>query len=169
MYKTLQTHLNNKLIYSPKLTIYILQSFMQSYTKKNKVMKKLLLIVLVILANVSYSQFSNKGCGWKYQSTQNVTYYTDGRPKEYRNGNIELYYNETCEKFLRICYVNGSNEYYYPTSESPIVTDRTVGGYVYNLYNLKDYVTNQVINLQIIYSTPAVIRIHYSDGYVEFY
>jgi hypothetical protein len=132
-------------------------------------MKKLLLLTFIILTNISYSQFANKGCGWEYKSTQNVTYFTDGRPKLYRNGNVELYYNETCENYLRICYVDGSNEYYYPTKESPVVTDKTIGGYVYNLYKLKQYVTKEVIYLQIIYSNPAVIRIHYGDGYNEFY
>ena len=126
-------------------------------------------MLLLTLSLTSYSQIESKDCGWVYKSTQNVTYYTDNRPKNHRTGNIELYYNQTCENYLRICYVDGSNEFYYPVSENSIQSSETKGGYPYNLYRLKDFQTNKSVLLQIIYSNPTVIRLHYGDGYVEFY
>jgi hypothetical protein len=136
---------------------------------KKQYMKKLLLAALLILANISYSQFANKGCGWEFRSTRNALVHMGSRQGTWRSGSIELYYNETCEKFLRICYVNGSNEYYYPVSESPVNTDRTLGGDTYYIYSLRDYITKESIKLQIIYSNPPVIRVHYKDAYIEYY
>lgn len=132
-------------------------------------MKKLLLIALFILSNTSYSQFSNKGCGWEFRSKSNVTVNIFTKIPTQRYGNVELYYNETCEKFLRVCYVNGSNDYYYPVSESPKTISRTLDGDIYYTYILMDYITKESIKLQIIYSNPPIIRIHYRDDYIEFH
>jgi hypothetical protein len=132
-------------------------------------MKKLLLIALVILANTGYSQFSNKGCGWEFKSKNNASVDLITKQSTWRKGSIELYYNETCEKYFRICYVNGSNEYYYPVSESPVTTSRTIEGDVYYSYRLIDYITKEYVTLQIIYSNPPVIRLHYRSDYIEFH
>lgn len=132
-------------------------------------MKKLLLIALVILANTSYSQFSNRGCGWEFRSKNNASVSLMTKEVTWRRGSIELYYNETCEKFLRVCYADGSNEYYYPVSESPVTTSRTLDGDTYNSYKLRDYITKESITLQIIYSNPPLIRFHYRDAYIEYH
>ena len=132
-------------------------------------MKKLLLIALVILANTSYSQFSNKGCGWEFRSKNNASVSSITKEVIWRKGSIELYYNETCEKFLRLCYVDGSNDYYYPISESPMTNNKTNDGANYYTYRLRNSVTKDFITLQIIYYNPPIIRIHYKDDYIEFH
>ena len=86
-----------------------------------------------------------------------------------RKGSIELYYNETCEKFLRLCYVNGSNDYYYPVSESPMTNNKTNDGADYYTYRLRNSITKDFITLQIIYYNPPINRIHYKDDYIEFH
>lgn len=132
-------------------------------------MKKLLLIALFILANTSYSQFSNKGCGWEFRSKSNVNVNLNTEEKTWRYGNIELHYNETCEKSLRICYVNKVNEYYNSVSERYVGTNITIDGNVYYLYEFREQINRESITLQIIYSNPPVIRIHYQNNYIEFH
>ncbi len=135
-------------------------------------MKKLtlLLIATLVLCLSSYAQMESKGCGWVFRSTKNVLYTKSDDYKRRATGNIEIYYDETCEKYLRICYVNGKNEYYYPASEKPIKRGATGGGEEYNLYKLRDARTKEVVYLQIIKGEfDTTIRLHYSDGYAEFY
>jgi hypothetical protein len=142
---------------------------LKTILNKKQYMKKLLLAALLILANTGYSQFSNRGCGWEFRSTRNAFVNTETRQSAWRSGRIELYYNETCEKFLRICYVNGSNEYYYAVTESPVSSSRTLDGDLYYTYNLRDYSTKELIKLQIIYSNPPIVRVHYKDAYIEYH
>lgn len=143
--------------------------------------RKLLLVTLIILTNTCYSQFLTKGCGWEFRSKNNISFHSITKKRTWNRGNIELYYNETCERSLKICYIKGSKqesyhfqdigliEYYIPVNESPVTADRIVNGVGYNTYKLREHTTKEPITLQIIYSNPPVIKVQYQNDYIEFY
>jgi hypothetical protein len=50
-----------------------------------------------------------------------------------------------------------------------VSSSRTLDGDLYYTYNLRDYSTKELIKLQIIYSNPPIVRVHYKDAYIEYH
>lgn len=126
-------------------------------------MKKLLLLTLIFVINITNAQFSKQGYGWKFQSHVNYNDYT----KEKHYGAVEFYYNINNDNIFKVVYANGVTERFRPYSVYPYQEGYTKSGYKYQVFPLICLETEKIVTLQV-FKELEIIRLLYDDVMIEF-